>query len=63
VNRRSIDSDYMRKKRISRRPLNNGRRVKRKTIVTTDKNIWTTVAVLTLIWFAITAYSIWMAFK
>ena len=62
--RRSIDSEYIRKKRTSRRPLDNRRRVKRKNItMVTDKSLYLTVAILTSIWLGITGWSVWNAFQ
>jgi len=64
MTRRSIDSEYMRKKRMSRRPRDNRRRVKKKDCnMTNDRNLYISIAVLLTIWISITAYSIWVAFK
>lgn len=48
--RRPIDSDYIRKKRHSRRAKDNWRRVKRNKTMTKESNILITAAALFLMW-------------
>lgn len=66
--RRSIDSDYIRKKRHSRRARDNWRRVKNTPKygvkkMYTDKQLWITGITLLTMWLTTIAWMMWDAFK
>lgn len=60
--RRSIDSDYIRKKRYSRRARDNWRKVKRGKKMESDKHLWTAGIVLLIMWALTITWMIWNAF-
>ena len=61
--RRSIDSDYIRKKRTTRRPKDNWRRVKRTKKMAKESSILYIAAALFLMWLCFTGIMVSMAWK
>ena len=61
--RRSIDSDYIRKKRTSRRPRDNWRRVRKTKTMTKESNILITAAALFLLWVCFMGIMVSMAWQ
>ena len=69
--RRSIDSEYIRKKRTSRRPANNWRRLRTNPHIhkyghqkmLSDYKIEILGIITAILWISVTAWMIWDAFK